>query len=58
MITTDITIYGIENIACTYTIAVVGLDTAELYNGGNIRQWAEISLANSEQLIRLLDSAT
>jgi hypothetical protein len=47
---------GVENIAWTYTIADVRLDTAELYCA-DVRRWAESILADSEQLIRELDSS-
>ena len=45
---------GIENIAWTWTIANVRLDTAEWYCT-DVRRWAESILADSEQLIRELD---
>lgn len=44
---------GVEQIAWTYTIADVSLDTAEAYCT-DVRQWAERILTDSEQLIRAL----
>ena len=42
---------GVEDIAWSYTIADVRLDTAESYCA-DVRHWAESILADSEQLIQ------
>jgi hypothetical protein len=47
---------GVEDIVWSYTIAAVGLDTAESYCA-DVRHWAESILADSEQLVRKLKSA-
>lgn len=47
---------GVENIAWSYTIAEVRLNTAESYCA-DARHWAESILADSEQLIHKLESA-
>ncbi len=47
---------GVEQIVWNYTIADVRLDTAEAYCA-DVRHWAASILADSEQLVRGLDSA-
>ena len=45
---------GVEDIAWSYTIAQVRLDTAESYCA-DVRRWAESILADSERLVHKLD---
>lgn len=47
---------GVENIAWTWTIADVRLDTAEMYYV-DVRHWAKNILADAEQLIYKLENA-
>jgi Family of unknown function (DUF5946) len=47
---------GVEDIAWSYTIADVRLDTAESYCA-DVRRWVESILADSEQIVCKLDNA-